>query len=198
MIKTLLGITAGGITTGITLWVNPGDKPLVITHLQNKPVEVIPEKVEFHSCINPLCKPIINLPDYIQKFEGIRYVPYVDSLGYLTVGIGHRLVSPNKGKTRYTHEEITQLFNLDLEIAIKSAKKVYITYDKQPDNIKLILIDLAFNLGETKLRKFEKMNRAINSGDYVTAAKELKDSRYYSQTGNRAKFHCQELLTIGN
>ncbi len=196
MLKTLIGITAGGITAGITLWVNPGDKPLEVKHLGEKPVEIIPEKVTFNYSITPYRKPILNLPDYIQKFEGIRYVPYIDSLGFLTVGIGHRLL--NKGKPRYTHEEVTNMFNLDLEIAIKSTKKVYVTYDKQPDNIKLILIDLAFNLGETKLRKFVKFNLAINNKDYTLAAHELKDSRYYSQTGNRAKFHYNELLTIGN
>ncbi len=196
MLKTLIGITAGGITAGITLWVNPGDKPLEVKHLGEKPVEIIPEKVTFNYSITPYRKPILNLPDYIQKFEGIRYVPYVDSLGFLTVGIGHRLL--NKGKPRYTHEEVINLFHLDIETAIKSARKVYATYDNQPDNIKIILIDLAFNLGETKLRKFVKFNLAINNKDYVTAAKELKDSKYYLQTGNRAKFHCQELLIAGD
>lgn len=173
-------------------------KPLMVNTLQDKPLEIIPVKLEFNSCINPYRNLIINLPDYIQQFEGIRYVPYRDSLGYLTVGIGHRLISPNKGKTSYTYEEITQLFYLDIDSAIKSARKVYPSYDNQPDNIKVILIDLAFNLGETKLRKFVRFNLAINNGDYLLAAKELKDSLYYTQTGNRAKFHCQELLTLGD
>ncbi len=170
-------------------------KPLEVKHLEDKPLEVTPVKLQFDNSILPIAKPI-DLPSYIQQFEGIRYVPYRDSLGFLTVGIGHRLMG--ESKSVYTYEEITQLFYLDIQTSIKSARKVYPSYDTQPDKIKVILIDLAFNLGETKLRKFVKMNLAINNGDYPLAAKELKDSLYFKQTGNRARFHYQELLIIGN
>ncbi len=104
----------------------------------------------------------------------------------------------DKGKSTYTYEEITQLFYSDIETSIKAARKIYPSYEDYPDKVKLILIDLAFNLGETKLRKFVKMNLAINNRDYLTAARELRDSLYYTQTGKRAKFHCQELLTLGD
>jgi len=146
-------------------------------------------------------KPASNLPaitpfEYISGFEGIRFSPYYDSLGNLTVGIGHKLVKGDAIKERYSPDEITQFFKQDLETAVNGAKKIWMNYDKLPHNIQLVLLDLVFNMGIKGVSKFTKMNKAISLLDYQTAAKELRDSLYFKQVGNRAIIHYNELMSF--
>jgi lysozyme len=49
------------------------------------------------------------------------------------------------------------------------------------------LIDLCFQLGWVGLKKFKKMLKALTVKDYLTAAAELLDSKYATQTPKRAK-----------
>ena len=45
---------------------------------------------------------------------------------------------------------------------------------------------MMFNLGKTRLSKFVKMRDAIEDHDYNRAAKEMLDSKWADQVGNRA------------
>ena len=49
------------------------------------------------------------------------------------------------------------------------------------------MIDISFNLGQTKLRKFEKALTAMSKGEWGVAADEFMDSKWSQQVGNRAK-----------
>lgn len=71
-------------------------------------------------------------------------------------------------------------------------QKTYPEFDDMPFEVKAILHDMHYNLGNG-LGDFVKMNAAFNSGDYKTAAREMKDSKYYNQTGNRPKRHIRTL-----
>jgi lysozyme len=44
---------------------------------------------------------------------------------------------------------------------------------------------MAFNLGLTKLNKFERMNAALSQNDYKTAADEMVDSKWYKDVKTR-------------
>ena len=44
-----------------------------------------------------------------------------------------------------------------------------------------------FNMGRPRLSKFKKMNVALQKYDWVEAAKEGRDSRWYRQVTNRAE-----------
>ena len=46
---------------------------------------------------------------------------------------------------------------------------------------------MMFNMGRTRLSKFKKMHAAILEGNWVEAAKEGRDSRWYKQVTNRAE-----------
>ena len=81
----------------------------------------------------------------------------------------------------------------------KSKSHLENTYDNfhdHPHQVKAILHDMHYNLGSNGLAGFKKMNAAINSRDYKIAAEELKDSKYYTQTGRRAKTHYQTLRSL--
>ena len=54
------------------------------------------------------------------------------------------------------------------------------------DTRKMVLIDMCFNLGMPRLKKFKRMIAAMERIDYTNAAAEMLDSRWARQVGNRA------------
>jgi GH24 family phage-related lysozyme (muramidase) len=53
------------------------------------------------------------------------------------------------------------------------------------------LIDLSFNIGQTKLRKFVKALGHMASGNYDEAGQEFYRSRWAEQVGDRSLEICQ-------
>lgn len=140
---------------------------------------------------------------FIKDHEGYRHKVYNDSLGIPTIGIGFNLTRPDakkilnqvgvnyehilSGKTVLTDEQIKEIFKITLSIAYKDSKSWITNFDGLPKNIKLAILDLSFNMGINRLNKFIKTKEAIIVGDYARAAAELKNSKWASQVGNRAK-----------
>jgi len=58
------------------------------------------------------------------------------------------------------------------------------------------MIDICFNLGLTKLLKFEKALAAMAEEDYITASNEFLDSRWAVQVGDRA-MELAEMIETG-
>jgi GH24 family phage-related lysozyme (muramidase) len=58
------------------------------------------------------------------------------------------------------------------------------------------MIDISFNLGQTRLRAFKKALAAMDEGDWGEAADQFMDSRWSAQVGNRAK-ELTEMIRTG-
>ena len=58
------------------------------------------------------------------------------------------------------------------------------------------MIDISFNLGQTRLRAFKNALAAMAKGDWRAAADEFMDSRWSGQVGNRAK-ELTEMIRTG-
>lgn len=114
-------------------------------------------------------------------------VPYAyqDSLGYWTIGVG-RLIDKRKGGG-LSDDEIEYLLSNDMKRAEITARKLVKNFDSLSDNRKVVILDLAFNLGETKLAKFVNTLKAVNEGRWEDAAEGMEDSLWYKQVGNRSK-----------
>ena len=56
-----------------------------------------------------------------------------------------------------------------------------------PGEVREKLVNMMYNMGRTRLRKFKKMNAALQVGDWKEAAKEGRDSRWHKQVTNRAE-----------
>lgn len=115
----------------------------------------------------------------LKKFEGFKGNPYVDSRGYLTVGIGTKLPLDEeeaefllKHRLKKTVNELNVLKLNDLDIK---------------EEAKIILYDMAYNLGVRGLLKFKKMWKALENKDYLEASKEMQDSKWFKQVGRRSK-----------
>lgn len=117
----------------------------------------------------------------ILAHEGERLKPYKCTQGYLTIGVGRNL--DTRG---ITQEESRFLLSHDLEQAEHDARIYFHAFDFLTDARKMVLIDMAFNLGLAGLLRFKKLQAALERQDFSAAAKEMLDSRWATQVGQRA------------
>ena len=101
--------------------------------------------------------------------------------GYMSIAHGRNL--EQRGITK---EEANYLLQNDIDIALKELSGIIKNFEKLPNKVKLVLIDMHYNLGLSKLLGFEKMLDAIDQRDFEKAAEELLDSRYAQQVKRRA------------
>ena len=87
----------------------------------------------------------------------------------------------------YTPEELEGVFEEDYNIAFNNAHDLLedkdIPYDPMVESV---LIEMAFQLGLPRLKKFVKFIQGLQEEDYKKAADEMIDSRWAKQVGNRA------------
>jgi len=136
------------------------------------------------------------------KHEGLVLQVYKDSLGIDTIGIGRNLedrgISPiefedmNIPNIEHIYEYgITEpdamlLANNDIEIVEKELCDAHPCVKDLDEVRQLVLMDMAFNMGVPRLKKFVKMWNAIHEERFDLAAEEMLDSRWASQVGMRS------------
>ncbi|ENZ1181967.1 MULTISPECIES: lysozyme [Proteus] len=106
----------------------------------------------------------------IAHFEGVRYEPYRDVAGVLTVCYGHTGKDIIQGKT-YTQQECDALLQSDF---IKTQQQVDALI-KVPldDYTKAALYSFAFNVGTTAFARSTLLKK-LNAGDRAGACEEIK------------------------
>lgn len=135
---------------------------------------------------------IEQLKETLKIDEGVVYEIYNDHLGYPTFGIGH-LVLERDGEhglpvgTPVSEDRVSECFEQDVQIVIEDCKKLHDGWDGYPQEVKQIIANMMFNMGLTRLSKFNKHNAALRCGDWKEAAIEGRDSRWYKQVTNRAE-----------
>lgn len=122
------------------------------------------------------------IEDYIESNEGFEEFIYKCPAGKWTIGYGFNVQDmplPRPVADFWLNyilrtEYIPKLQLLVPKLHLLSA------------NRQIVLIDMIYNLGYSRLSQFKKTLAAINSGDYNTAADEILDSAYARQVPNRA------------
>ncbi len=135
---------------------------------------------------------IRKLRDQLKIDEGCISEVYTDHLGYHTFGIGHLITrdDPEWGKpvgTAIPEYRINRVFEKDIAETIDYCEHLYEDFYGLPEEVQQILANMMFNMGPGGMRKFRRMNSAIEDGQWRTAAKEMQDSRWYNQVGKRSK-----------
>jgi GH24 family phage-related lysozyme (muramidase) len=132
-------------------------------------------------------------PAWMNQIEmregGLKREIYIDSEGYPTVGIGHRLpdeYKSKKGQVLFSDDQLNKWFTEDIAKATTNASDNISNFDSLDSNVQGALINQAFQLGGTGQKGFEKMIKAIEDGDMNKAASEALDSNWFSQTPKRA------------
>lgn len=125
------------------------------------------------------------LESHIKRNEGYSTRVYVDTRGYYTVGYGHKLNKKDYEVGEFiSNQRIDRWFRSDLNTA-KSCARRYLNNDYTQNEF-IVITDMAFNLGCTKLYSFWRLRKHINNHDYVMAAKAIRGSVYFNQVTKRA------------
>ena len=126
------------------------------------------------------------------RHEGYVTEIYLDSENLPTFGIGHLVTESDMEYTwpvgtPVEDERILDVFNEDCQTAYSDACAIFMNLDSQPFDCQRVCINMAFNLGRNRLSNFKNMIRYVNEGNYVMAANEMVDSKWYRQVGRRSK-----------
>ena len=115
----------------------------------------------------------------IKRHEGWRAMPYYDTLGNKTIGYGTLLpLNEDEGEWLLRHR---------LGLVEEELRGRIDFYDRMPEKIKEVLLDMAYNMGVPRLLKFRKTLAAAERGDWATMAHEMQDSHWFRQVGRRAE-----------
>ena len=126
----------------------------------------------------------------VKEHEGYRNKVYLDSLGKRTVGVGHLCVEDFwEDDKEYEEKFLLTILEHDLKSAIKSAEELCSDCPDLDDLAKELIVEMVFQLGKTGVSKFRNMWKALQHDppNYERASLEMLDSRWASQTPNRAK-----------
>lgn len=125
----------------------------------------------------------------LKIFEGKKLKPYKCPAGFLSIGFGTNI--------EIGIDEIESEFLL-----VHRFKKVIFEVQKKLPWIKDIdiprqnvLFDMGYNLGVAGLLKFENTLRLVQETNFSSAAKSMKKSRWYRQTGRRGRILVEQMKT---
>jgi lysozyme len=126
------------------------------------------------------------------RHEGYVAEIYLDSENLPTFGIGHLVTEDDMEYswpvgTPVTDERILDVFHKDCDVAYTDACALVLNFAGQATDAQRVLVNMAFNLGRNRLSKFKNMLRYVNEGNYVMAANEMINSKWYGQVGRRSK-----------
>ena len=131
------------------------------------------------------------LREELANDEGCKYEVYLDHLGYPTFGIGHLITDddPECGTsvgTEVSSDRVQEAFDFDVESVLSDCERLYVQFEHLPEEVQLIIANMMFNMGYTRLSKFKGMKRGVDARDWNAAADEMVDSKWYKQLTNIA------------
>lgn len=119
----------------------------------------------------------------LRRHEGVRNFVYRDSENLETIGVGRCIA---EGSLGLSDDEVDYLLANDLKRCVEELKRTFKFYEKLDPVRQDVMISLCFNLGLTRLLKFEKALAGMENSDWETASTEFMRSRWSTQVGQRA------------
>lgn len=119
-----------------------------------------------------------SLVEDIKTEEGFIGVVYKCTEGFDTIGYGTKLP--------LSKDEAELILRSRLK-AVATEIDVYYSHLNIDSEAWDILYQMAYQLGRPNLSKFVKMFEALEQQDYLMAGVEMRNSRWYKQTTNRAE-----------
>lgn len=149
-----------------------------------------------------------DLAKLLIKHEGLKLDVYQCPAGYPTIGVGRNLQTNGLTKDEcdylnlgtydrnaviaklevrgITEQEAYYLLINDIDNIIHELLDRFEWVEALPDEVKIVLISMAFNMGMSGLLGFKKTLKMIEMGDYKSASVEMLDSKWAKQVGSRA------------
>jgi len=136
---------------------------------------------------------------WVSHWEGTRLKCYRDSLGIATVGVGFNLTAAGArqtianlgvdydglltGAVGLAPEQVKDLLVGSVDIAASGARLLVPNCGEITEDRQIVLVDLAFNLGQRKLSTFVRTLQCIREQAWESAAAELEASEWFEQVG---------------
>jgi len=133
----------------------------------------------------------MNIKDLLIKHEGLKLFVYKDTMGIDTIGVGRNLV--NRGITR---EEALLMLDNDIKDFTEQLIKALPWVATAPEQVKIVLLDMGFNLGIQGLLQFSNTLNHIKLKQYKEAADDMMKSLWAKQVGVRAVEDCNILRSL--
>lgn len=132
----------------------------------------------------------------LRQEEGIRYNPYIDSLGYPTIGVGFKLGPSGAPLSHYTFSLSDNTINAWLQdnvngtlASMQSDSEIATALAHCNQERKDILTSMAYQMGVSGLAGFHCALSAMAAEDWTEAATQMLDSSWARQTPERAQRH---------
>lgn len=129
------------------------------------------------------------LKDHIKEYEGLSNVLYKCTSNKVSIGYGRNLEDVGISK-----DEAEYLLKNDIDIALDEVSE-HFDMPNLPEPAQIVLVDMCFNMGISRLLNFRNMIQAIQEDDWDKAADELLDSKYAAQTKRRARMNASLLIS---
>ena len=104
------------------------------------------------------------------------------------------------GKRSLTEEEAEPAFQQKYKSAQSEARN-YLgedIFNDSPKEVQGLITDMTYNMGLPTMSEFKKLKQSIIDKDWNKAADELKDSKWYKQTGRRGIAHEKTLRDLAS
>ena len=134
------------------------------------------------------------LIEMLKRHEGVESHAYKCSENKITIGVGRNV--DKSGGLGLSDDEVDYLLQNDIDRVSRELDSEYEWFAGLDDVRQDAMIDISFNLGQTRLRAFKNALAAMAKGDWRAAADEFMDSRWSGQVGNRAK-ELTEMIRTG-
>ena len=132
------------------------------------------------------------LKTQLKSDEGYRQIPYQDSRGILTVGVGRNLT------VGLSESEIDVLLENDIDACIEHALSIFPGWSSIPEPAQHVILNMLFQLGKAGFLKFRHFIAAVKDGYWDLASEEVLNSVAASQTPARYLRHSAELSSLIN
>ena len=136
----------------------------------------------------------------LKRHEGERLTAYLDTVGILTVGVGHNCkASPvpgvEKPGDRITQEVSNRLFFEDVQKHEHQILKSLPWISGLVAPRQAVLFNMAFNLGVAGLLSFKNTLSLIEQGKYLAASDAMLKSKWATQVKGRAVELAEQMRT---
>jgi lysozyme len=135
------------------------------------------------------------LIEMLKRHEGVESHAYKCSENKITIGVGRNV--DKSGGLGLSDDEVDYLLQNDIDRVSRELDSEYEWFAGLDDVRRDAMIDISFNLGQTRLRAFKNALAGMARGDWRAAADEFMDSRWSKQVGNRAK-ELTEMIRTGS
>lgn len=138
-----------------------------------------------------MTKKITNIKSLLELHEDRRKFPYVDTVGKISIGIGHNLTDLG-----LSDSQIDAIFERDLSSAMETCNRLFPHFNSMDPVRRMVLMDMAFNMGFKTFSGFFNTIGYINEGRWAEAAANMLRSKWAKQVGQRAK-RLAEMMRTG-